>query len=189
MKCTKCKNEIPAKRIELGYTECVNCSTTEAYGCVDIVYHKTGNTIQIMDKETAEAIKKASRRSGFGVMRGMLSGKSSKEKLDIVKISKVEPFIMPTEEDFNKVGAEAMDILESDGIEAAKQFVHKSSRNNLISIRQSYKLLDILKVVSGQNKPKQPEKIDYNRYGRHEPPKPKPAVSEDISWVFNNWKK
>ena len=189
MKCTKCKNEIPAKRIELGNTECVTCSTTEAYSCVDIVYHKTGNTIQIMDKETADAINKASRRSGFGVMRGMLSGKSNKENYDNIKISKVEPFVMPTEEDFNKIGAEAMDILECDGFEAANQFVYKSSRNNLISIRQSYKLLGILKAISDQDKPKQPEKINYNRFGRYEPPKQKPAVSEDISWIFNNWKR
>ena len=73
MQCNKCKSEIPAKRVELGYKVCVKCSTVESYGCVDIVYHKTGNTVQPVDKRTAELINKASRRSGFGVMRGMLA--------------------------------------------------------------------------------------------------------------------
>ena len=54
MNCTKCKNQINSQRIKaLPDTKvCVDCSTTEQVGCVDITYHKTGNTIQVMDKET-----------------------------------------------------------------------------------------------------------------------------------------
>jgi len=62
MKCTQCSNPIPKQRLKaLPHTKvCVECSTEDAKGAVDIVYHKTGNTIQIMDKESADAINKAS---------------------------------------------------------------------------------------------------------------------------------
>ena len=48
MNCIKCKEEIHAARLKvLPKTKvCVNCSTAEAVSCVDVIYHKTGNTIQ-----------------------------------------------------------------------------------------------------------------------------------------------
>jgi hypothetical protein len=64
-KC-RCNNIIPPQRLALGYKECVNCSSTEAYGCVAITYHKTGNTIQIMPKAQAARIRKLTARRGYG---------------------------------------------------------------------------------------------------------------------------
>jgi len=66
-KC-KCKNIIPQQRIALGYTSCVDCSTTEPYGCVAITYHKTGNTIQIVTKSQAKRMRKLSARRGYGTL-------------------------------------------------------------------------------------------------------------------------
>jgi hypothetical protein len=189
MKCTKCKTEIPEKRVKLGYSICVDCSTTEAYSCVDIVYHKTGNTIQIMDKETAELINKASRRSGFGVMRGMLSGKSKDDKFETTNISKVEPVFISTQEHFDRVGAEAMEIFEIEGFELAERHIDKNVKNGFISFRQSQKILNILKAVSGQTDHVQSEKINYNRFGKNDYTESKSKIQEDISWVFRNWKK
>ena len=42
--------KIPIKRVELGYTHCTECSTIDAYGTVGITYHKTGNTLQHVDR-------------------------------------------------------------------------------------------------------------------------------------------
>ena len=81
MKCKNCDKDIPQKRIELGFKKCVNCSDTEKYGVVDVVYHKTGNTVEIMDAKSAEAINKAAKRSGYGVMRGMTKGGSKSVSL------------------------------------------------------------------------------------------------------------
>jgi hypothetical protein len=67
MKC-RCNVEIPQIRVKLGYKTCVTCSTTEAYGCINITYHKTGNTIQIMPKEQAARIRKLTERRGYGTM-------------------------------------------------------------------------------------------------------------------------
>ena len=71
MKC-KCKNIIPQGRLALGYTSCVECSTTQPYGCVSITYHKTGNTIQITTKEQAKRIRKLTERRGYGTNLGRI---------------------------------------------------------------------------------------------------------------------
>ena len=67
MKC-KCKNIIPNGRVQLGYKTCVNCSTTERYGCAPLINHKTGNSIQIMSQSDAAKISKMTRRRGYGTM-------------------------------------------------------------------------------------------------------------------------
>ena len=50
----KCKHNIPQARLDLGYTECVECSTVEKLGCIDTINHKTGNTIQVMSRSDAD---------------------------------------------------------------------------------------------------------------------------------------
>ena len=67
MKC-KCNNIIPQGRVNLGYNTCVNCSTTEKYGCAPLINHKTGNSIQIMSQSDAAKIAKITRRRGYGTM-------------------------------------------------------------------------------------------------------------------------
>ena len=61
-----CGSPIHPVRIKLNYKTCVECSTTQAYGCAPITNHKTGNSIQIMSQEQAEIIRKSSRRRGYG---------------------------------------------------------------------------------------------------------------------------
>jgi len=61
-----CGNPIHPVRIQLNYKTCVECSTTQAYGCAPITNHKTGNSIQIMTQEQSEIIRRTSRRRGYG---------------------------------------------------------------------------------------------------------------------------
>mgnify|MGYP003108376005 FL=1 len=70
MKCIKCKNIIPEARVKLGYKVCVDCSTTERYGCAPVINHKTGNSIQIMSSSDAARIARLTRRKGYGTMLG-----------------------------------------------------------------------------------------------------------------------
>ena len=70
MNCIKCKTKIPQGRVNLGYKTCVNCSTTEAYGCAPLINHKTGNSIQIMSQSDAAKIAKMTQRRGYGTMLG-----------------------------------------------------------------------------------------------------------------------
>jgi len=69
MQC-KCKKIIPIQRVNLGFATCVDCSTTEAYGCAPLINHKTGNSIQIMSSSDARKIAKMTQRRGYGTMLG-----------------------------------------------------------------------------------------------------------------------
>ena len=70
--CTKCSSAMPLLRLtKFGYKHCVNCSSVQRVGGVPITNHKTGNTIQVVDKDVAENIIRLSKRSGYGVCRGM----------------------------------------------------------------------------------------------------------------------
>ena len=64
----KCNNIIPLQRVNLGYKVCVECSTTEPYGCAPLINHKTGNGIQIMSMSDAARIAKLTQRRGYGTM-------------------------------------------------------------------------------------------------------------------------
>ena len=64
----KCNHNIPQARLDLGYTECVDCSTVEKLGCIDTIHHKTGNSIQIMSSADAKKIAKMTQRRGYGTM-------------------------------------------------------------------------------------------------------------------------
>ena len=68
MNCTKCNTKIPQGRLDLGYKVCVNCSSTEKYGCAPLINHKRGNSIQIMSSSDAAKIAKLTRRRGYGTM-------------------------------------------------------------------------------------------------------------------------
>ena len=70
--CIKCGGDMPILRLEkYGYRNCVKCSNVQRVGGVPITNHKTGNTIQVVDKSTADNIIRLSQRKGYGVCSGM----------------------------------------------------------------------------------------------------------------------
>ena len=123
MKC-KCGSQIPEARLELGYKTCVLCSTEEKVGCIDVVYHKTGNTIEITDRETAEKIRKLSRRNSKGIMVGMRPSSKSMTYQPSGKVNGqrlLERAVQPDPVQFEKDGTRAVEIMEEQGIVGAGQ--------------------------------------------------------------------
>jgi len=71
-KCIKCGNDMPLlRKIKYGYKSCINCSTVQPVGGVQIANHKTGNEIQIMPMELANRMNTLASRQGYGVCSGM----------------------------------------------------------------------------------------------------------------------
>ena len=64
----KCGEVVPQGRLDLGYKDCVSCSSVEQYGCAPLINHKTGNSIQIMSQSDAAKIAKMTQRRGYGTM-------------------------------------------------------------------------------------------------------------------------
>ena len=70
--CSCCGGPMPELRLtKYGYSHCIKCSTVERVGCVPVVNHKTGNAIEIVDKDTAIRASNFLARPGYGVSRGI----------------------------------------------------------------------------------------------------------------------
>ena len=134
MNCIKCKEEIHAARLKvLPKTKvCVNCSTAEAVSCVDVIYHKTGNTIQIMDKESADKINKLAKRSGFGIMAGMKGGSGGATKT--TSLGNVAVWRVPTEEDYQRALKRVGEV-EEEGLRPRTVRGYSSTPSRLTPLR------------------------------------------------------
>lgn len=146
MNCTKCNTQIPQKRYQLGFRECVSCSEVETYGCVDIVYHKTGNTVQVMSKDQAASINKYSRKRFGTVLKG--GSKSTTYNPGKIVNGGASSAFVGTPQLFEEVGAKAMKILDIKGFEAASLFIDKQVQELYISGSQSFKLKRILTALN-----------------------------------------
>jgi hypothetical protein len=189
MKC-KCGNIIPEARIGLGYKECVNCSTVEAVGCIDIVYHKTGNTIQITDKETAEKMRQLSRRTGFGTLRGMKPGPKS-DTYRPKGLSRggnlMARAVLPDPKIFEEVGKESLTILEIHGFDKALKFLQEKVENLWITPVQMGRIRAIMTALMPKEEKEPERKNSY--YSKLEPKRDKPEVDDEIADAFKYWKR
>ena len=136
MKC-KCNQEIPAGRINLGYKTCVECSTESARACVDIIYHKTGNTIQQCTQEQAEAIRRVSRRSGFGASAGMRAGGERPMKVQLTRRPMPALARIATPEELDTIGSEYITLLETNSKPAANKYLSSKVQDFTITKAQA----------------------------------------------------
>jgi hypothetical protein len=174
MNCTKCKEDIDSRRLKaLPRTKvCVNCSTEEYVSCVDVIYHKTGNTIQIMDKESADKIKKLSRRSGFGIMAGMKGGSGGGTSSKV--LGNVTVFRIPTEEDYQSVLLRLGEMIDFASREKCLKYVERQYESKLISSKHLFNLKTIIDTLLPLPK-KEVVIIDD-------------TLDEEVTHAFRNWK-
>lgn len=137
----KCGNRIPDVRENLGYTSCVECSTEEKWGCAQVVYHKTGNTIEVIkDKELCEQINAMAERTSFGVCRGMTGNYKKKSTNKSVQKRK-QRTKKPT---FDEIGFNAMNINEKEGVMNASKYLDECLKKKFISTYQYNKIQSII---------------------------------------------
>jgi len=65
-KYCKCGEVVHPIRVKYNYKTCVSCSSVARVASAPITNHKTGNTIQIVSQEVADALYKAGQRKGYG---------------------------------------------------------------------------------------------------------------------------
>ena len=149
-KCNNCGGTVPSKRAELGYKICVSCSDVERYGFVNIINHKTGNTVQPMPKSQADAINKIGDRKRFGtVLKG---GSKSTTYNPKNAHGKVSTAVIGSEKFFEQVGKEALFLLEKKSYDEAISYVEKEMKNFTISRQQGFKIRQVLDVFSSPGK-------------------------------------
>jgi len=132
----KCNHHIPQARLDLGYTECVNCSTVQKLGCIDTINHKTGNSIQVMSREDADQASKLTKRAGFGILRSMTGGSSQRKAKIIHGCSTTQ---IGSQEMYERIGETYMNYLEVDK-EIAERYLDRALNNLEISQLQYNKI-------------------------------------------------
>jgi hypothetical protein len=181
----KCGNIVPSERTQLGFNNCVNCSTTEKVGSVDIVYHKTGNTIEITDQATAAKIKKLSKRGSFGTMSCMKGSKTNTYNPKHTKFG-ASLSTIGTPESFERIGENCMMIYQGLGFNEAMKDLNKAIDGLEISKTQGNKIKIILealeqsKIAEKPNEPLRYHNIDH---------KEEKIVDEEIDFTFKHWKR
>ena len=65
-KFCRCGEVVHPIRVKYNYNTCVSCSSVARVASAPITNHKTGNTIQIVSQEVADALYKAGQRKGYG---------------------------------------------------------------------------------------------------------------------------
>jgi hypothetical protein len=151
----KCGQQIPARRIEMGYRTCVKCSTEDRWSAVPVINHKTGNEIQIVkDREVAEEFMRKSARVGFGTMRGMVSSyrKPIQKETKIESISKEIPdkivSVRTLPNRFDEVGSSMMKAIECGRFDEAKRIIIEARENRWIWGVHERQLTSILETLT-----------------------------------------
>jgi hypothetical protein len=143
----------------MGYRTCVDCSTEKKWGVVSVVYHKTGNTVEVVkDPEVAARVNAMSMRTGFGVLKGMTGNyaKLNSGPAKPVETLPEKPITdrvlsrKPIETDWVRVGEEATEIAESYGIEAAEHHLQKARDEKRIYRLDHERLLEIIKHINNE---------------------------------------
>ena len=154
MKC-KCKTDIPQARVNLGYRVCVQCSQEQAVSCVDIIYHKTGNTIQQCTQEQAAAIRKVSRRSGFGASAGMRAGGEPKREVTLTRRAMPARARIATPMELDAIGRDIMSVIETEGVERVLSRLQWYISGNLCTPAQARKIHQACMALHSMNSIKQ----------------------------------
>jgi hypothetical protein len=163
MKSCKCGNTIPQRRLDMGYTVCVDCSTEVAWSAIQVVHHKTGNEIQIVkDPEVAAEFHAKSQRTGFGTLKGMTGSykrigavkqnatrKPKEESAYVCAPSVIGRRPMPL--DFEGVGRSVMDALENLGRDSALQIIDQALQEHRLLNRQATQLREIVALFTPEN--------------------------------------
>lgn len=145
MKCKSCLRLIPNKRIELGFKLCVDCSDTDVYGTVGITYHKTGNTLQHVDKETAAKINQASRRNTYGSNLGSIKSGGPNEFSGKLENSGASLAFVGSQQMYDQIGQDAMFKLDLLGLDKALDYIKRKYDSTSLTRDQYLKLEKVLK--------------------------------------------
>lgn len=156
MKCKNCLEEIHPKRVELGYTNCVNCSDEIKWSCIPVINHKTGNEIQIVkDPEVAAEFMAKSARIGFGTLRGISSSYKQKTVIPKKPIKIEKPLIKfreisrkPIPNDFDKVGEEVIQLIDSGNLDKVHNHIQKALLDRRIFKNHAKRIEEIVSILT-----------------------------------------
>ena len=145
--CKVCSSVLPSKRVELGYVECTDCSTEEKKRKLDVIYHKTGNTLEHLDAKDFKDLEKRFLRKGFRSHLGAIKGNSEKEFSRKIEVG-ASTCVVGSNAMFEKVGEEAMEKLDLLGLDRCLQYLDRCYQSARINQQQYTKLKNLVGILS-----------------------------------------
>ena len=150
--CLECDVDLSDERIHLGYTTCLDCSSTEKYSSHTIYPHKTGGYIQPVSSEKSDELKRLDRRgiSSNRKAKGIFADKSWDRWLEQYynpppkkpkRISKpVTNIFIP----YREVIKTIVEKYDKSGYDAACQLTQSLYSNDRISLMNKSKIMNEL---------------------------------------------
>jgi len=151
--CKECDATLSDERIQLGYTECLDCSKVDKYASHTVYPHKTGGYIQPMSSEQSDNMKRLDRRSvgGNRKAKGIYADKSWDRWLEDYLSKKNSPTPkrrtnplrtpLPIYIPYKEAFAKALEKFESRGYEAAAELTQSMYSSDKISLTQKANIM------------------------------------------------
>ena len=154
-KCIKCNTKIPDERVHLGYRECVECSSVEAYSAHIVYPHKTGAYVQPVSSETKKNLDRLDRRAVK--VGGKISNTSAKEwkfpepKPQSKPIVKKEKIVFKHKK-FSDVFVKCKDIYNQSGYDKSLEFLSELFKTNKINLTTKQNCVNFLTTIHMLNR-------------------------------------
>jgi len=141
-KCSMCSIEMDEARVDMGYTQCILCSSEEKVSCHTIYPHKTGGYIQVVSKEQSERMNRLDRRG--------TSTKTAKHykpfTVDTIDVPK--PFInkkcTKTYTTYDTALKQVLDYFDEWGYEPTLRYLRQMNSSGDIPLMTRVKIQDII---------------------------------------------
>ena len=146
--CTKCENQVAAPRYELGFRECIDCSSEEKKRALDIIVHKTGNSLQHIHADDFKDHEKRFLRGGFRSNLASIKGGGHKEFSGKLTNSGASIAQVGSPELYAKIGEESILYLESEGLSKALDYLDKQYNKVRINAGQLRKLRNVVSAYA-----------------------------------------
>ena len=142
LKCSMCNTSMPSGRMEMGYTQCMKCSTEEKVSCHTIYPHKTGGYIQVVSKEQSENLNRLDRRG-----TGVKSAPKYKE-FNIDTITEPKPFknqkCTKTYTTYDTALKQVIDYYDEWGYEPTLKYIRQMNSSGEIPLVTRVKIQDVI---------------------------------------------
>jgi hypothetical protein len=141
-KCSMCNTEMDDARVEMGYTQCILCSSEEKVSCHTIYPHKTGGYIQVVSKEQSANLNRLDRRGTGGVKSAKYYKPFVVEKKEPRKF--VDRKCNKVYTDYETALSKVSDYYEEWGYEPTLKYLRTMNSSGEIPLMTRVKVQDII---------------------------------------------
>jgi len=147
--CVKCDATMPDERIHLGFRECVDCSSVEAYSAHVVYPHKTGAYVQPVSSSIKKDLQRLDRRAVK--VGGKINAPQAREWKMPEPKPKVEPKpqqkVEYNHQTFSQCFKGCLDTYINKGYAVTLSHLKKLFNNNKIDLTTKSKLVDYLTTI------------------------------------------